>query len=153
MSYWWLRPLQATAKGAAITLGSTVVSCGIATQVEKNTNRLFFYMAPHWYANVEQAYGITDEQLASVRHLRRKSDDAMTMGNSLQPRELASSSRWSTTAPSASSSSSALSFSTETKFVIAHERNPDASASASSSSKTKVVVIPLGDVLSNALTG
>lgn len=66
---WWLRPLQATVKGAAVTLSSTVISCALALQVEKSTHRLFFWMAPHWYAKVDRAYGLTEDQLHSVRQL------------------------------------------------------------------------------------
>lgn len=142
MSYWWLRPLQATAKGAGITLGSTVISCGLAIQVEKTANRLFFYAAPHWYANVDYAYGITDEQLASVRNLRGSSAGLIVNewnGSSSLARQEAPSSE--------SDASSATEFSTDTKFVMPHDRNETTSAPIA------VMVIPLGDIMSSALTG
>jgi hypothetical protein len=145
MSYWWLRPLRATAKGAGITLGSTVISCGLAIQVEKTANRLFFYAAPHWYANVDYAYGITDEQLASVRHLRGG-------GAGLTPTANAwNGSSALTRQQSPSSESDALlatnEFSADTKFVNPHDRNETTSAPIA------VMVIPLGDIMSSALTG
>jgi hypothetical protein len=139
MGHWWLRPLQATAKGAAITLGSTVVSCGLAIQVEKSANRLLFYAAPHWYADVEYAYGISEEQLRSVRHLR----DPIVPAQEQTPLQ---------------TTNSGPAFSTDTQFVIPQtsgraETPGTANASSSPSPKTKVVVIKVGDVMSNALTG
>jgi hypothetical protein len=68
----WYRPFQATFQGAAITLGSTVISCGLAIQVEASAHRLLFWCAPEKYANVEQAYGLEQSQLDSVRHLGAK---------------------------------------------------------------------------------
>jgi hypothetical protein len=65
----WRRSLQATIHGAAITLGSTVISCGLAIQVEASAHRLLFWCAPEKYANVEYAYGLEHSQLDSVRHL------------------------------------------------------------------------------------
>jgi len=67
-----LHALKQTAKGATITLGSTVASCALAIQVEKSANRLFFWWAPHRYAGVERASGLTQSQLDSVRHLATK---------------------------------------------------------------------------------
>lgn len=72
---WWRRPLEATVKGATITLGSTVLSCALAIQVEKHTHRLFFHCAPHWYANVDYAYGISESELASVRQRWGKKEE------------------------------------------------------------------------------
>jgi hypothetical protein len=151
MSYWWLRPLQATAKGAGITLGSTVISCGLAIQVEKTANRLFFFAAPHWYANVDYAYGITDEQLASVRHLRGGSTGSASMacvwnnGSSSLTTQQPVPSECSSVAYNASSSSS-TDFSSNTKFSVPRDRND-------TSAPITVVVIPIGDIMSNALTG
>jgi hypothetical protein len=59
----WRRPVAAFAGGAAVTLGSTVVSCALALQVEASTHRLFFWLAPHWYAKVDRASGLSDEDL------------------------------------------------------------------------------------------
>jgi hypothetical protein len=157
MSYGWLRPLQATAKGAGITLGSTVISCGLAIQVEKTANRLFFYAAPHWYANVDYAYGITDEQLASVRHLRGASAGSASMACAWNNGSSSSSSSSSLTAQQPvsiecssvaydASSSSSTDFSTNTKFSVPRDRND-------TSAPITVVVIPIGDIMSNALTG
>jgi hypothetical protein len=68
----WRHPFQATLQGAAITLGSTVISCGLAIQVEASAHRLLFWCAPEKYANVEYAYGLEQSQLDSVRHLGTK---------------------------------------------------------------------------------
>jgi hypothetical protein len=67
----WRRPLQATVSGAAITLGSTFISCGLAVQVEASAHRLLYWCAPEKYANVEYAYGLEQSQLDSVRHLAK----------------------------------------------------------------------------------
>jgi hypothetical protein len=67
MTWWWARPLLMTAKGATVTLGSTVLSCALALQVEQSANQFFFYLMPHKYATVDKAYGLTQEQLLSVR--------------------------------------------------------------------------------------
>jgi hypothetical protein len=68
----WRHPFQATLQGAAITLGSTVISCGLAIQVEASAHRLLFWCAPEKYANVEYAYGLEQSQLDSVKHLGTK---------------------------------------------------------------------------------
>ncbi|GKY90374.1 hypothetical protein MPSEU_000011400 [Mayamaea pseudoterrestris] len=75
MSPWWARPLLKTAQGATITFGSTIISCALALQVEQSANRLFFYWMPHKYASVDRAYGLTQEQLDSVRYLRRANEN------------------------------------------------------------------------------
>lgn len=62
--------LQSFARGALATFGSTAIACGLACQVEKSAHQLLFRLAPHKYATVDQAYGLTEEQLRSARHLR-----------------------------------------------------------------------------------
>jgi hypothetical protein len=52
-----------TARGAAVTLGSTVFSCVVACNIEKGANRMIFKYYPHKFANVEAASGITQEEL------------------------------------------------------------------------------------------
>lgn len=42
---------------------STFGGCYLACEVEKNTNRLFYRVAPHWYAHVDHASGLSEEQL------------------------------------------------------------------------------------------
>ena len=69
-----------TASGATITLGSTVISCALALQIEAASHRTLFKFFPHWYANVEHAYGIPDELLATVRiEARNQKEDAARM--------------------------------------------------------------------------
>jgi len=63
--------VRSFSRGAAATLGSTVIGCILALPVEASAHRLLFRLAPHKYANVKQAYGLTEEQLQSVRHLKR----------------------------------------------------------------------------------
>lgn len=58
---------KTTAKGAAITLTSTVVSCGLACYIEIGGHRLVYRYFPHRYANVTHANGLTQEQLEAVR--------------------------------------------------------------------------------------
>uniref|UniRef100_A0A7R9WSR5 Uncharacterized protein n=1 Tax=Craspedostauros australis TaxID=1486917 RepID=A0A7R9WSR5_9STRA len=56
-----------TAKGATITLGSTVASCMLAMQIEATAHRVIYHYMPHKYANVDQAFGLTRQQLEAVR--------------------------------------------------------------------------------------
>ena len=70
----WTRPALSFAQGAAITLGSTAVSCALALQVEQSTHRLFFWMAPHWYARVDQAHGLTEDDLQYARQVAQVRD-------------------------------------------------------------------------------
>lgn len=62
---------QLAARKTAFIATTGAVSLYMATEVEKSTHQLFFWAAPHWYADVDEAYGISQEQLASVRHLSR----------------------------------------------------------------------------------
>lgn len=55
------------ANGAFCTFSSTIVSCGLACEVEKCGHRLVYWWSPEKYAAVEQAYGLTSEQLLAVR--------------------------------------------------------------------------------------
>ena len=67
---------KATATGASITFGSTVVSCYLAIQIEAASHRALFSCFPHWYENVEQANGIHPDLLASARmEARRKREE------------------------------------------------------------------------------
>jgi len=56
-----------TAKGAAVTLSSTVVSCTMACYIEIGAHRVVYHYFPHKYVNVEYANGLTQEQLDAVR--------------------------------------------------------------------------------------
>ena len=58
---------KTTAKGAAITLSSTVVSCTLACYIEIAGHRAVYKYFPHKYANVDYAPGLTQEQLDAVR--------------------------------------------------------------------------------------
>ena len=60
--------------GAAITVGSTFVSCALALQVERSAHQFFFWAAPHWYARVDQAYGLTEEDLQYARQMGQLHD-------------------------------------------------------------------------------
>lgn len=72
------RPFTTFCAGAAVTLGSTFVSCGLALEIEKNAHRLFYWYAPQWYADVDKAYGLSAEQLADVRHFSKKPLPSLT---------------------------------------------------------------------------
>jgi hypothetical protein len=56
-----------TAKGAAITFGSTMFSCVAACYIELGANQMIYRFFPHKFAHVEAASGITQEQLDAVR--------------------------------------------------------------------------------------
>jgi hypothetical protein len=56
-----------TAKGAAVTLSSTVASCTLACYIEIGAHRMVYHYFPYRYANVEYANGLTQEQLDAVR--------------------------------------------------------------------------------------
>lgn len=58
-----------TAKGAAVTFGSTVFSCAAACSIEKSANRMILKYYPHKFANVEAASGITQEELDFVHFM------------------------------------------------------------------------------------
>jgi len=161
---WWLRPLQATASGAAITLGSTVVSCAFALQVEKSANRLFFWMVPHKYANVERAYGLTQEQLDSVRHLRTTTDKstAETKSETTLTEPVFLSDVATSNKMEEENDVNKTLFSTSTTFGntvggtsidLIRWKEPTRSSSSSSSSSTKVVVLNRRELTSAALTG
>ena len=76
--------LQSFARGALATFGSTAIACGLACQVEKSAHQLLFRLAPQKYATVDEAYGLTEEQLWSVRHLRVPSSSLMSSDSSLE---------------------------------------------------------------------
>ena len=75
------RAALTTSKGAAITLGSTVVSCLLACYIEAGAHRLVYRYFPHKYANVDQAYGLTQEQLDAVRIYRKDNAASEWEGN------------------------------------------------------------------------
>lgn len=56
-----------TVKGAAVTFTSTFASCTLACYIEIGAHRVVYHYFPHKYANVEQANGLTQEQLDAVR--------------------------------------------------------------------------------------
>jgi hypothetical protein len=59
-----------TARGAAVTFGSTILSCMAACKIEQGANRLIYEYFPHKFADVEWANGLTQEQLDAVRVYR-----------------------------------------------------------------------------------
>jgi hypothetical protein len=61
------RAAHFTIRGAAITFGSTLVSCGAACYIERGAHRLIYHYCPEKYANVEWANGLTQDQLDAVR--------------------------------------------------------------------------------------
>lgn len=58
-----------TARGAAVTFGSTIFSCAAACSIEKGANRMIYKYYPHKFANVEAASGITQEELDFVHFM------------------------------------------------------------------------------------
>lgn len=63
----WSAVAATTLSGATITLGSTVLSCALAIEVEKQAHRALFRIAPHKYATVDYVpYGLTQSQMDDV---------------------------------------------------------------------------------------
>lgn len=58
-----------TARGAAVTFGSTVFSCVAACNIEKGANRMILKYYPHKLVNVEAASGISKEELDYVKFI------------------------------------------------------------------------------------
>ncbi|KAG7368992.1 hypothetical protein IV203_031735 [Nitzschia inconspicua] len=67
-----------TARGAAVTFGSTILSCMAACKIEQGANRLIYHYAPHKFANVEWANGLTQEQLDAVRIYQVETEEQAT---------------------------------------------------------------------------
>lgn len=55
--------LATLGKGVCVTFGSTVVSCVIACEIEKKTNRMIYAYFPHKFAHIKHASGITQDEL------------------------------------------------------------------------------------------
>mmetsp|Transcript_26432 Transcript_26432/g.78184 ORF Transcript_26432/g.78184 Transcript_26432/m.78184 type:complete len:161 (-) Transcript_26432:161-643(-) len=64
--FWAARTLKCAAKaistGAATALVATTVSCGMAIAIEGTANRIVYRFFPHWYRDVQYAYGLPDLQ-------------------------------------------------------------------------------------------
>jgi len=57
------------AGGFFVTLGSAAVGCAGALYVERTAHRTLFRFFPHWYRDVEYAFGIEPHLLEAVRTL------------------------------------------------------------------------------------
>jgi len=68
----WTSIIRPFFSGATITLGSTIISCTGALYVEKTAHRTLYRWFPHWYGEVEQAFGLEDYELAAVRGLKKQ---------------------------------------------------------------------------------
>jgi hypothetical protein len=69
----WKTVFRPFVSGAAITLGSTAISCVGALYVERTAHRALYRWFPHLYSNVEQAFGLEDYELAAVRGMKAPS--------------------------------------------------------------------------------
>ena len=67
-----------TIKGSGITLGSTMISCYFAIEIEKMGHKAVYAVFPHKYALVESAPGLTEDQLLAVRVYRTKETKVAT---------------------------------------------------------------------------
>ena len=67
----WKTIVRPFCSGAAITLGSMVISCTGALVVEWTAHQTLFHLFPHWYSDVEYAFGLKDFELAAVRGLTK----------------------------------------------------------------------------------
>mmetsp|Transcript_8393 Transcript_8393/g.12178 ORF Transcript_8393/g.12178 Transcript_8393/m.12178 type:complete len:102 (+) Transcript_8393:168-473(+) len=63
----WTTFAKATAKGAVTTFGSTAVALAGAIYVERTAHRTLYYFFPHWYRDVDHAFGLEKYQLEAVR--------------------------------------------------------------------------------------
>mmetsp|Transcript_20269 Transcript_20269/g.30482 ORF Transcript_20269/g.30482 Transcript_20269/m.30482 type:complete len:110 (+) Transcript_20269:133-462(+) len=63
---------KATAKGALTTFGSTAVALVGAIYVERTAHRTLYYFFPHWYRDVDHAFGLEQYQLDAVKGPRRE---------------------------------------------------------------------------------
>lgn len=59
--------LSSTAKGAFVTFGGTAVACAGALVVESQAHRTLYRFFPHWYRDVEYAFGLEPHLLEAVR--------------------------------------------------------------------------------------
>lgn len=173
-----LQAFRQTAKYSALTLGSTVVSCALALQVEKSANRLFFYLVPHKYAEVDEAYGLTREQLDSVRHLRRtRNNSSNSTTSASQPTTIAAEAQIILSVDDSMQVSQL--FSEQTVFASTAEEQPSSgvirwrgdeslmeeedvvgaaiappsTAAAARPKKTPIVLIPVNSIAACAMTG
>jgi hypothetical protein len=58
---------KAAAKGAVITLSSTLVACLGAVFIERTAHRTLYRLFPHWYQEVDYAFGLEPYLLHAVR--------------------------------------------------------------------------------------
>jgi hypothetical protein len=58
---------KAAASGTVVTVGSAAVSCVFAIYIERTAHRALFTYFPHWYADVDYAFGIESWELDAVR--------------------------------------------------------------------------------------
>lgn len=68
----WSRAVLTFTRGAALTLSSTAVSCLLAIQVERVGHRILFSVAPHLYSPVDQAAGLSEEDLQYARQMAQQ---------------------------------------------------------------------------------
>jgi hypothetical protein len=59
--------LASTAGGLCVTVGSTAAACMGALYVERTAHRTLYRFFPHWYRDVEYAFGLEPHLLEAVR--------------------------------------------------------------------------------------
>jgi hypothetical protein len=91
----------ATTKGAGVTLASTTASLYIACQIEIKAHQVIYHYFPEKYVTVEQANGLTQEQLEVSHELMTRHETFVE-----EPQPLILSSQTDTTILESSSSSS-----------------------------------------------
>jgi hypothetical protein len=77
-----------TAKGAAITFGSTIVSCIAACYIEVGANQLIYKLDPTKFADIESASGITQDQLDAVRRIALHDNKTSTVTSTTHQQQL-----------------------------------------------------------------
>ena len=68
--------LKTAAGGAVVTLSGTTIACVGAIVVERTANRTLFRLFPHWYRDVDQAFGVEPYLLEALRTSRAETNVA-----------------------------------------------------------------------------
>jgi len=76
--------LRATASGAAVTLISTAFSCSLALAVESTAHKTLYAFFPHWYKDVQYAYGLPHLEQEYKERLAQQQQVTATNATTIQ---------------------------------------------------------------------
>lgn len=71
--------VRATTRAAAITIGSTTCAVAGALFIERAAHRTLFMYFPHWYQDVDHAFGLDKYQLEAVRRVKPSAETAYSI--------------------------------------------------------------------------